>query len=242
MTDNIDAVISNGFIIDKTANHLNLGPHDREKYALSPQKGYRCIDKTNFKPNQELLPDTVSSVFTSPQLLTHEECRQWIDRAEAAKFDEGDFIFKTGKSGHERMETGGRRSSATMLVNDQSFSLKMTANLKGSIPEVLSDGRKFVGIRDTFLVSKYGAGQYFAPHFDGNTTAIDELTGISTQSAFTAVLYLSEDFTGGSTHYLPGPGSEVMSPIAVRPPIGHAVIHKAVTILHAGGEITSGTK
>ena len=105
--DDIDAIISNGFIIDKTANHLNLGPEDRQKYALSPQNGYRCIDKTNFKPNEQLLCDTAFSVFTSPQLLTCEECRDWIDRAEAAKFDEGDFIFKTGKSGHERMETAG---------------------------------------------------------------------------------------------------------------------------------------
>ena len=37
-------------------------------------------------------------------------------------------------------------------------------------------------------------------------------------------------------------GSEVPSPIAVKPPKGHAVIHRAVTVLHAGGEILSGTK
>lgn len=242
MVDDIDSVISNGFIIDKTANHLNLSSLDRQKYALSVQEGYRCIDKDNFRPNEQLLSDIVAAIFTSPQLLTSEECREWIDKAEAAQFDEGDFIFKTGKSGHERMETGGRRSSATMLVNDRLFSKKMMANLEGSIPDTLSDGRKFAGIRDTFLISKYNAGQYFAPHFDGNTTEIDETTGMRTQSAFTAVLYLSQDFTGGSTHYLPGPGSEVTSLIAVRPPIGHAVIHKAVTVLHAGGEILSGTK
>ena len=38
------------------------------------------------------------------------------------------------------------------------------------------------------------------------------------------------------------PGSEVLTPIAVQPAKGYAVIHKAVTVLHAGGEILSGTK
>ena len=206
----MEEVIANGFLIDKNATHLNLDPSQRQKYALVPKDDYRTIDREIFKPGEILVEVAGSrSVWTTPQLLTSDECEYWIKKAEAIHFDEGDFIFKTGKNGMERMETGGRRSSATMVVQDPSFSSRMKAILVDHIPEVLCDGRKFIGIRDSFLVSKYNKGQYFAPHYDGNTVAIDVDTGIAMQSAFTAVLYLSDDFTGGATHYLPGQGKSL---------------------------------
>ena len=203
----IDDVIANGFLIDKSATHLNLDSAQREKFALLAGGDYKVINKDNFKVNEVLLCNGNSSIWTTPQLLSSDECQEWIKRAEAIQFEEGDFIFKTGKDGYERMETGGRRSSSTMVVTDLEFASKTKAILLGHIPDVLSDGRKFVAIRDSFLVSKYRAGQYFAPHYDGITVAINPITGDSMQSAFTAVLYLSDDFTGGSTHYLPGPGN-----------------------------------
>ena len=241
MIENIDLVIANGFIIDKTADRFSLDPLQRQNYALRAKNDYRVIDRSNFQPNEVLLSAKGPAVWTTSQLLSRTECQQWIQRAENINFDEGDFIFKTGKNGYERMETGGRRSSATMVMNDQTFASEMVAKLKGHIPEILGDKRKFTGIRESFLISKYQPGQYFAPHYDGNTSAIVG-DGVQSQSEFTVVLYLSEDFTGGATHYLPGPQSEVQNPIAVQPMVGHAIIHRAVTILHAGGEVLSGTK
>jgi len=49
-------------------------------------------------------------------------------------------------------------------------------------------------------------------------------------------------FAGGATHYLPGQGSEVEVPVAVRPTRGCASIHRSLTVLHAGGRIDAGTK
>lgn len=241
MIEDTEVVIANGFIIDKLANRFNLDNIQRQNYALRPKNDYRVIDRSNFQPNEVLLSAAGHAIWTTSQLLSRDECQQWIQRAEEIRFDEGDFIFKTGKNGYERMETGGRRSSATMVMNDQSFALKMITALKGHIPETVSDKRKFTGIRESFLISKYEAGQYFAPHYDGNTSAVVG-DGVQSQSEFTVVLYLSDDFTGGATHYLPGPQSEVQNPTAVQPLVGHAVIHRAVTILHAGGEVLSGTK
>jgi predicted 2-oxoglutarate/Fe(II)-dependent dioxygenase YbiX len=54
-----------------------------------------------------------------------------------------------------------------------------------------------------FLVSRYREGGYFAPHFDGAMLWDDPVTAQKSQSAFTVVLYLSDDFEGGATHYLP---------------------------------------
>ena len=62
------------------------------------------------------------------------------------------------------------------------------------------------------------------------------------QAEYTVVLYLSEGFSGGETHYLAGQGSEVAANVAVRPPRGCAVVHRQGTVLHAGGAVTEGTK
>ena len=89
------------------------------------------------------------------------------------------------------------------------------------------------------LVSRYEAGQYFAPHFDGRGSG--GYAG-DAQAEYTVVLYLSEGFSGGETHYLAGQGSEVAANVAVRPPRGCAVVHRQGTVLHAGGAVTEGTK
>ena len=64
------------------------------------------------------------AVWATPTLLNPEECKQWIDRAEEkgeGALETGDFIFKTGRNGFERMKTGARRHSATRLLNDEAF-------------------------------------------------------------------------------------------------------------------------
>ena len=107
------------------------------------------------------------------------------------------------------------------------------------VPTRLADGRAFRGVGASFLVSRYEPGQYFAPHFDGRGSG--GYAG-DAQAEYTVVLYLSEGFAGGETHYLAGQGSEVAANVAVRPPRGCAVVHRQGTVLHAGGAVTEGTK
>eukprot|EP00607_Mallomonas_marina_P010873 CAMPEP_0182421802 /NCGR_PEP_ID=MMETSP1167-20130531/7293_1 /TAXON_ID=2988 /ORGANISM="Mallomonas Sp, Strain CCMP3275" /LENGTH=152 /DNA_ID=CAMNT_0024599293 /DNA_START=506 /DNA_END=964 /DNA_ORIENTATION=+ len=128
-----------------------------------------------------------------------------------------------------------------MVVTDEPFAQLLTDRLLSQVP-VLPDGRKFLGIRDRFLFTRYSKGQYFAPHYDGCTTQIHPSNGVSSQSEFTVVLYLTNDFEGGATHYLPGEYSEVDKHIAVQPPVGYGVAHRGVTVLHAAGRIDQGTK
>jgi hypothetical protein len=58
--------------------------------------------------------------------------------------------------------------------------------------------------------------------------------------AFTCVLYLTDDFVGGATLYLPGQGSEVGAAVAVRPMRGCASVHRTITVLHAGARLEPG--
>ncbi|KAJ8607621.1 hypothetical protein CTAYLR_005766 [Chrysophaeum taylorii] len=191
--DPVEAEIANGWRIDKSATPATLSDNERRRFQLEASVVMEEI-KTD-------------AVWTTPVLLSAEECESWIARA--APLEEGDFIFKVGRNGYERMSTGGRRHSHTRLLKDEKFAARIG------------------NVRPEFLISCYGSDQYFAPHFDGSSYVGDEVT------THTAVLYLTDDFSGGATHYLTDP------PVAVRPRRGAAVVHEVVTVLHAGGKVTS---
>mmetsp|Transcript_1329 Transcript_1329/g.4698 ORF Transcript_1329/g.4698 Transcript_1329/m.4698 type:complete len:301 (+) Transcript_1329:22-924(+) len=202
-------VLSNGERVDAAATPASLDAKARAAYALDGLKtttsGAEWVGHAAGRGASKTSP---WAVWTTGRLLSKEECESWISRGEALTYDTGDYIYKTGKNGYEKAPTGARRHSATRLVEDSAFAESMTKRLFDGVhgvPLKLADGREFRGVRPTFLISKYDAEQYFAPHFDGAMLSPD-----NTQlSAFTAVLFLNDDFDGGHTHYLPGAGSEV---------------------------------
>jgi len=241
-------IIANGWEIDTAAMPETLHNKDRSRFALSPDGSYRFVDLTD-KTLHRLVPggkawtdkaDVLSpwAVWATLMLLNSTECDQWIHRAEEEALETGDFIFKVGRNGFERMKTGARRHSATRLIQDEAFAKHMEDRIRGVVPPVLADGRRFQGVKPFFLLTRYMEGQYFAPHFDGCMK--DDTNGWI--SVFTAVLYLSDDFEGGATHYLPGQGSEVGQAIAVRPCRGCAVVHRVASVLHCGGQVLDGVK
>ena len=207
--NDIENIISNGFAIDPLASPSSLDLNTKRKFALRSNGCQWNISPQNFLESAALVKEDSSglknngidfpaAVFTTPKLLESEECMDWIQRAESINFEEGDFIFKTGKKGYDRMATGGRRNSATMVVTDLKFAQDMASKLRSSgiVPLVLNDGRKFVGVRNSFLVSRYRTGQYFAPHFDGTSLAFDDLSKPVAQAEYVVVLYLTNDFEG----------------------------------------------
>jgi hypothetical protein len=274
-----DEAIANGHVIDQEATALTLDDTVRSKYAIvpngdtfptvhldrtSPPQGI-CPGRQSTLPNQQPLLSPWA-VFSTGPLLTVEECQAWIQKANDLELETGDFIFKTGAKGYERMKTGGRRFSSTTIVQDTVFAQKAAAILRrpdSLVPLVLGNGKVFRGVRSRFLVSKYTPGQFFAPHFDGQIVEDDPNESLlGSQSEFTAVLYLSDDFEGGATLYLPTATgdrdkndndnskkekngdhwSEVQEPVAVRPAAGCAVTHRACTVMHGGGEVLQGVK
>ena len=257
-----DAVIANGWHIDASATPETLLPEDRARFALAPDETFRQPDVADglfhgIVPGGEghehadgekaarLTALSEWAVFTTGELFTAAECDGWVARADGLSFEQGDFIFKTGNAGYERAKTGARRFSSTLLVHDSELSSLMEQRLRaaGGYPEKLADGRCFRGVRQSFLVTKYAPGQYFAPHFDGGTVAREDVDRGSVNGcvgAFTCVLYLTDDFVGGATLYLSGQGSEVGTSVAVKPRRGCAAVHRTLTVLHAGARLEEG--
>ena len=113
----------------------------------------------------------------------------------------------------------------------------------GQVPQELAGGRQYGGVGTSFLVSRYVAGQYFAPHFDGHIVYDGEGPYKGCVTEFTAVVYLSDSFEGGETHYLPGQNSEMaLLDLAIKPPFGCASVHRQGTVLHSADAVTAGVK
>jgi len=258
--DVVETEVANGWNLRTDAIPSTLSAAERTKFAISPDETYRTIDVTS-KTWQGIIPggeawtndnddddkstgvEEVRSpwaVWTTKPLLSPTECTEWIQRSETLELETGDFIFAgNAKFGHSRLHTGARRHSATRMVEDPSFASVLQSRLEGQVPTEIIGGRKYGGVGGSFLVSRYVPGQYFAPHFDGRGSGLNTETQ---RSEFTVVVYLSDDFVGGATHYLKGQGSEVKQSVAVRPERGCASIHRQGSVLHAGGAVEKGIK
>jgi prolyl 4-hydroxylase len=69
--------------------------------------------------------------------------------------------------------------------------------LKNVLPQTLPDGRELAGVRTRMYYYRYSPGQVFRTHYDGGYLFRD--TGCS--AAFTFIIYLNDDFEGGSTRF-----------------------------------------
>lgn len=259
----VEAEVANGWDLRSDAAPSTLSADERSRFAIAPDETYRSVDLTSktwqgivpggeawTKPDTDpnaVTPDDPSqeirspwAVWTTTPLLSPSECDEWIGRGEKLDLETGDFIFAgNAKFGHSRLHTGARRHSATRMVEDPPFASLLKERLDGQVPESVHGGRKYGGVGSSFLVSRYVPGQYFAPHFDGRGSGMNTEGGCS---EFTVVVYLTDDFVGGATHYLSGQGSEVGQSVAMRPERGCASVHRQGSVLHAGGAVVEGTK
>jgi hypothetical protein len=112
----LDAEIANGWQIDQTVTLTALLPEDRARFALSPDATYRSTSSSGgVVPGGEAFDDASPrlsewAVWVTGPLLDASECAAWVARANGG-LETGDFIFKTGRRGFERMATGLRRLS-----------------------------------------------------------------------------------------------------------------------------------
>lgn len=198
--------VANGYRIDERATPATLSAEDRSRFAIAPDETYAPVrlDGTfrGIVPGAaccgEPAPRSPWAVWATSELLSAAECGTWKQR-EVEKLEDSDFIF----AGGGRLPTGVRRQSATHGIEDAAFAALMEARLAGQIPASI-EGRAFVGVRNTFLTSRYQPGQYFAPHFDGRGGSTGRGVDGAPCSEFTVV-----HFTSGETHYITGQGSEV---------------------------------
>lgn len=161
-------------------------------------------------------------IFLLHNVLTQKECDNLILYSEQKGYEEA-TVF-TGSS-HQLMK--GVRNNLRVIIDDQSFADKIWNKVSYLFKERIS-GFKAYGLNERFRFYKYSAGQRFKMHKDGAF-----VRGAGDTSIYTFIIYLNENYEGGSTDFYDG--------YSIKPKTGSALVFLH-PLRHEGTVIKAGVK
>jgi prolyl 4-hydroxylase len=165
--------------------------------------------------------EVAEGIFTVPDLLTPEECREYIALTEAIGYTAAPITTAGGFKMRPEI-----RNNTRVIVDDADRAAELWGRLRDHVPPFLR-GRQAIGLNERFRFYRYDPGERFAPHRDGSYRREN-----GEESLLTFMVYLSEGFDGGETAF---PGA------SVTPKIGMALLFEH-QILHEGAAVTRGRK
>ncbi len=164
-------------------------------------------------------------VFVIRDFLSADECAAHIAAAEAVGFGAAPITTSFGFVMREDI-----RNNERVMLDDVALADRLYERAR---PVLLSTRGRFsvCGLNERFRFYRYGPGQRFAPHYDG-CFARDN----GEESLLTFMVYLNDDFEGGTTNFL-----EERPPLVVKPERGMALLF-AHRQLHEGAAVVAGQK
>src|SRR5262245_34608320 len=102
-----------------------------------------------------------SGIFTVANVLTTEECQEYIDWSEGLGYETAPVSLPGGAALRPDI-----RNNARVMIDAPDRAQHLWARISADIPSVL-DGRRAVGLNERLRFYRYGPGQRFAPHTDG---------------------------------------------------------------------------
>lgn len=163
-------------------------------------------------------------VFLIQDFLSQNECEALIDFAESRGFSPAPIATLAGPQMAPEI-----RNNSRIIVDDPLLAKKLFERAREFLPESL-DRAQLLGFNERWRFYRYQSGQRFARHFDSSFRR-----NRNEASKLTFLIYLNEEFNGGSTRFFLDPEANV------EPKRGTALVfvHRK---LHEGVEIISGTK
>ena len=185
-------------------------------------------------PELEVFSD---NVFLIRQLLTPEECADYITFAEREGFADAPITTAAGP-----VMRKGVRNNERVMVDDTARAAALWERVLEHFPEYWRHVRaqgvlagqelEPCGLNERLRFYRYEPGQRFRLHRDG---CYRRPSG-EEESLLTALFYLNEDFEGGATAIIePGHGCEI------QPEVGDALFFLHY-MLHEGQKVEEGTK
>jgi len=154
--------------------------------------------------------------------LTNEECLDYIKLAESIGFEEAMIQF-----GKTQVMNKDIRDNYRVVLDSDEIAENIWGRIKYLIPNL--DGWEAIGVNERFRFYRYEYGQQFKVHVDGPHRRDN-----GERSWVTAIIYLNDDFDGGSTQFL--------DPFEiVNPETGSMLLFKHRQ-LHQGDPVTKGRK
>jgi predicted 2-oxoglutarate/Fe(II)-dependent dioxygenase YbiX len=123
-------------------------------------------------------------------LFTPAECEDLVRAAEAIGFDAAPVTTSRGFVMMPEL-----RNNTRIILDDVARAAALWARLKAWVPAERSGGVA-VGLNERFRFYRYTRGQYFRWHRDGAFFRHER-----ERSMVTAIVYLNDDFEGGSTDF-----------------------------------------
>lgn len=175
-------------------------------------------------------------VFVLHEVLTHPECEEYIERAEAEEFDEAPITTAAGP-----VRISDVRNNDRVMIDDVEWAAELWERVRDHVPPAwaqidMDPGTdipplKACGLNERLRFYRYDPGQTFKVHRDGYYERED-----GERSFLTVLFFLNDDFEGGETNII-----EPRSAASVRPKTGSALffLHR---LLHEGALVTRGRK
>ena len=162
-------------------------------------------------------------IFTAPNLLSADECADFITRIEAEQPTPAPITTLQGFVMRPEI-----RNNSRVIFDDMRLAAELFERVAKLVPQRLR-GSRLVGVNERFRCYRYTQGQRFALHYDGcYTRNRDEC------SMLTFMVYLNEGFAGGQTAF---PEQNR----CIEPRTGLALFFQH-RLLHEGCTVTSGAK
>ncbi len=191
------------------------------------------------------IPATISNTWNTngkfiamviDDILSPEECKSWIQDTENIGY--GEALVNIG-GGMQRKITEVRNSKRC-IVDTPDRAHELWNRVRSFLPLSAADERKVpFELNERFRFLKYDAGEYFAPHMDGNYRRERNDTRFGDVSYLTLQVYLNEGFEGGSTRFFSADNQDKYYDVV--PKTGSVLIftHR---VLHSGEVLVRGRK
>lgn len=162
-------------------------------------------------------------IWTVPELLTPEECRECIAWTEREGYVAAPITTADGFAMRPDI-----RNNTRVILDDAGRADDLWRRLRDQIPQVLHyRGRQAIGLNERFRCYRYDPGERFKAHRDGFFRREN-----GDKSLLTFMIYLNEGFEGGET---------VFEEATVTPRLGMALIFEH-QLVHEGATVTRGRK
>lgn len=164
-----------------------------------------------------------SDVFVIRQFVSPAECVSFIDASERGGYEDAPV---------DTMALVDFRSNTRLIVDDPRLAADFYARAHSHLPSRI-DTRSPTGLNERFRYYRYDPGQHFAPHYDAPFQRSE-----SEASALTLMVYLNDDFEGGSTDFY---HEDQTLSFSVTPERGMALVFRH-DLFHAGTPVRAGRK
>jgi len=241
---NRSVLLENG----KTGMNISRNHRDPNKILLSALSAESCSNDSSDSRKVEEVNAPNSNGNKSKQfavtlnnVLSPEECQQWITFTESLAYDTAAVNIGGGV---ERV-VNDYRNSERCIVDDLSAANILFSRIKHALPEIWNDSGVewyLVGLNERLRFLKYQEGQFFKSHYDGTYIRGDNLgpDRAFEQSMITFQLYLSDmnDEAGGATRFFSDTSNAC---VKVQPKSGKVLLFEH-RMLHDGEELRGGIK